>query len=80
LRSHKLAITQQALGLRLIEKGDTVEGRKFLQTSTQVLGSDKKIMFGIMLSYLPISLRKLVLQVFRQIRPRDYTEQVRLRI
>ncbi|MBD2694041.1 glycosyltransferase family 2 protein [Anabaena catenula] len=77
VRSHKLAITQQALGLRLIEKGDTVEGRRLLQQSTQVLGSDKKIMFGLMLSYLPISLRKLALQVFRQIRPKDYTEQVR---
>jgi glycosyltransferase involved in cell wall biosynthesis len=77
MRSHKLAITQQALGLRLIENGDTVEGRSFLQQSTQVLGSDRKIMFGLMLSYLPITLRKLALQLFRQIRPKDYTEQVR---
>ncbi|MBK1989594.1 glycosyltransferase family 2 protein [Sphaerospermopsis aphanizomenoides BCCUSP55] len=77
LRSHKLAVTQQALGLRLIEKGDSVEGRKLLQASSQVLGSDKKIMFGLMLSYLPISLRMWALLVFRRVRPKDYTEQVR---
>jgi glycosyltransferase involved in cell wall biosynthesis len=77
LRSHKLAITQQALGLRLIEKGDTVQGRRLLEESIRVLGSDKKIMFGLILSYLPMSLRKLALQFFRQMRPKDYTEQVR---
>lgn len=77
LRSHKLAVTQQVWGLRLIENGDSVEGRRLLQASTQVLGSDKKIMFGLMLSYLPLGLRKLALQVFRRLRPKDYTEQVR---
>ncbi|MEA5565875.1 glycosyltransferase family 2 protein [Anabaena sp. UHCC 0399] len=77
LRLQKLAATQRALGLRLIEKGDSVEGRRLLQQSTQLLGSDRTIMLGLILSYLPISLRKLVLQVFRQVRPKDYTEQVR---
>jgi glycosyltransferase involved in cell wall biosynthesis len=77
LRSHKLATTQQALGFRLIEKGDTMEGRRILHQSTQVLGSNRKIMFGLMLSYLPIGLRKLALQVFRRVGPKDYTEQVR---
>ncbi|MBD2296687.1 glycosyltransferase family 2 protein [Anabaena sphaerica FACHB-251] len=77
LRSHKLAVTQQVWGLRLIENGDSVEGRKLLQASSQVLGSDKKIMLGLMMSYLPIGLRKLALEVFRRVRPKDYTEQVR---
>lgn len=80
LRSDKLAITQQALGLRLIENGDSLEGRKFLQAASQILGSDRKILLGVILSYLPISLRKIALQIFRQIRPRDYTEQVREQI
>jgi glycosyltransferase involved in cell wall biosynthesis len=77
LRSHKLAGTQQILGLRLIENGDTVEGRKVLKASSQVLGSDKKIMLGLMMSYLPVGLRKFALEVFRRVRPKDYTEQVR---
>jgi hypothetical protein len=77
LRSQKLAGTQRALGLRLIEKGDSVQGRKLLHQSTEILGSDRRVMLGLMLSYLPISLRKLALQMFRQARPKDYTEQVR---
>jgi glycosyltransferase involved in cell wall biosynthesis len=77
MRSQKLAITQQALGLRLIENGETKVGRKYLQASSQVLGSDKKNLLGLMLSYLPTGLRKLALQGFRQVRPQDYTEQVR---
>ncbi|MBD2504387.1 glycosyltransferase family 2 protein [Anabaena azotica] len=77
LRLQKLAGTQRALGLRLIEKGDAVEGRKLLLQSTQVLGKGRKLMLGLLLSYLPIYLRKFALQVFRQLRPKDYTEQVR---
>lgn len=76
-RSHKLAVTQQVLGLRLIENGDNPEGRKFLQASSQVLGRDKKILLGLILSYLPMNLRNFALQTFRQLRPQDYTEQVR---
>jgi hypothetical protein len=41
------------------------------------LGSDKKIMLGLMMSYLPVGLRKFALEVFRRVRPKDYTEQVR---
>ncbi|NET74385.1 MAG: glycosyl transferase family 2, partial [Sphaerospermopsis sp. SIO1G2] len=77
LRSHKLATTQQVLGLRLIENGDTVEGRKVLQASSQVIGNDKKIILGLIMSYLPMGLRKLALDIFRQLRPQDYTEKVR---
>lgn len=77
LRSRKLAGTQQALGLRLIEKGDTAEGRRLLQESSRVLGSDRKVMLGLILSYLPASLRQFALQSFRQTRPKDYTERVR---
>lgn len=77
LRSHKLTTTQQVLGLRLIENGDTVEGRKILQASSQVLGKEKKVILGLIMSYLPVSLRKFALEVFRQVRSKDYTEQVR---
>ncbi|TAE60679.1 MAG: glycosyltransferase family 2 protein [Nostocales cyanobacterium] len=77
LRLQKLAGTQQILGLRLIENGDTAEGRKVLQASSQVLGNNNKTLMGLTLSYLPQSLRNLALQTFRQLRPQDYTEQVR---
>jgi glycosyltransferase involved in cell wall biosynthesis len=76
-RLKKLATTQQDLGLRLIEKGDTLAGRQLLQESNQVLGSSQRTKFGLMLSYLPGSLRQLSFQVFRQMRPKDYTERVR---
>jgi glycosyltransferase involved in cell wall biosynthesis len=73
----KLAQTKQDLGLRLIEKGDTVEGRKLLEESTQSLGNSRRTKLGLVLSYLPASLRQLAFQSFRQARPKDYTEQVR---
>jgi hypothetical protein len=73
----KLAATQQDLGLRLIEKGDTLEGRQLLYQSTQVIGNSPRATLGLIISYLPVSLRQLALQGFRQMRPKDYTEQVR---
>ncbi|MBE9127279.1 MULTISPECIES: glycosyltransferase family 2 protein [unclassified Coleofasciculus] len=77
VRIKKLAWTQEALGLRLIENGDTVKGRQMLRESVEVLGSSRKTQLGLILSYLPLSLRQLALQAFRQLRPKDYTEQVR---
>ena len=77
LRLVKLAATKQDLGLRLIEKGDTLEGRRLLQESSQVLGSSRRATLGLIMSYLPLSVRQLALQGFRQIRPKDYADQVR---
>lgn len=77
LRLIKLAGTQQALGLRMIEQGETLEGRRLLRESTRVLGGDRKTTLGLILSYLPISWRQLAFQGFRQIRSKDYAEQVR---
>lgn len=76
-RLKKLAITQQSLGLRLIEKGETEEGRNLLEKSSQVLGTSQKTKLGLILSYLPISFRQFVFELFRKLRPKDYTEQVR---
>jgi hypothetical protein len=73
----KLAATKQDLALRLIEKGDTLEGRRLLQESSQVLGSSRRATLGLIMSYLPVSVRQLALQGFRQIRPKDYADQVR---
>lgn len=76
LRLNKVAGIKQALALRLIENGDTSEGRQLLRESSQLLGS-RKAMLGLILSYLPVSMRQAALQSFRQIRPKDYAEQVR---
>lgn len=73
----KLAQTQQDLGLRLIENGETKEGRKLLEESKKTLGSSQRTNLGLVLSYLPGNLRQLVFQSFRKIRPQDYTEIVR---
>lgn len=77
LRVSKLALTQQALGLRLIEKGDTARGRELVRESVRVLGNSSKTKVGLILSYLPASLRNLALELFRQSRPKDYSERVR---
>jgi glycosyltransferase involved in cell wall biosynthesis len=77
LRIQKLAWTKEALGLRLIENGDTVQGRQMLQDVAEIIGSSRKAQLGVILSYLPLSLRQAALQLFRQMRPKDYTDQVR---
>ena len=48
-----------------------------LQEATQVLGGSRRTTLGLILSYLPASWRQLAFQRFRQVRPKDYTEQVR---
>lgn len=76
-RQKKLALLQQTLGLRLLEAGETDKGRNLLQQSTQLLGKNRRYQLAIILSYLPLSLRRLILEKFRAVRPKDYTEVVR---
>ncbi|MEL4896481.1 glycosyltransferase family 2 protein [Crocosphaera sp. Alani8] len=76
-RKTKLAQTQQDLGLRLIEKDQTKEGRKLLNSSKKILGGSKRTNLGLLMSYLPLNLRQLILDQFRQWKPKDYTEKVR---
>jgi glycosyltransferase involved in cell wall biosynthesis len=68
---------RRVLALRLIEKGDSQQGRKLLQEAQQSSGSSLRSAVGLVLSYLPIGLRQLVFQTFRQIRTKDYSERVR---
>ncbi len=76
-RINKLAITEQALGLRLIENNETNSGRELLLKSAQILGNSNKFKLAIVLSYLPLKLRQIALQIFRNIRSQDYSEKVR---
>ena len=77
LRLNKLAFTQRGLGLRLIEKGESKKGRELLQKSSQILGKSSRFYFGLVLSYLPASLRKILLDIVRNLKPKDYSAKVR---
>ncbi len=76
-RIYKAAKLKQDLALRLIEKGDTAEARQLLQEANQVLGTSNRAKAGLVLSYLPESLRQAAFNLFRQVRTKDYAEQVR---
>ena len=77
LRQKKLGQVQQILGLRLIEKGKTSQGREILKRSTQILGNSPRTTVSLILSYLPLTWRKLALDTIRRSRPQDYSARVR---
>ncbi len=77
LRLQKLASTKQDFGLRLIEKGETEKGRKLLQESMEFSGNSRRSQLGLILSYLPVNLRQFVLEIFRKLKPQDYSDRVR---
>jgi len=77
IRLNKLATTQQGLGLRLVEKGESDRGRKLLQQSLKHLGGSNRTYLGLVLSYLPHSWRIAIVQQFRNSRSQDYAEKVR---
>ena len=76
-RRSKIKGLKQALALRLIEKGETQQGRELLQDLEQVGPLSARAKVGRVLSYLPIGLRKWVFWSFRQVRSKDYSERVR---
>jgi glycosyltransferase involved in cell wall biosynthesis len=77
IKLQKLAGIQQGLGLRLIEKGEVIQGRQLLKQSQQVLGSSLRTKIGFAMSYLPLGWRQFALQLFRCLRRKDYSEKVR---
>ncbi|MGB7087209.1 MAG: glycosyltransferase [Phormidesmis sp.] len=76
-RIGKLQGLKQVLAMRLIEKGETQQGRTLINElkTSGVLSSRAKV--GQMLSYLPGWARQLAFQGFRQMRAQDYSEKVR---
>jgi glycosyltransferase involved in cell wall biosynthesis len=76
LRLAKIKELKQVLALRLIEKGDSRSGRQLLQ-DLQQSGLSRRALAGSLLSYIPLGLRQLIFQSFRQVRPKDYSERVR---
>jgi glycosyltransferase involved in cell wall biosynthesis len=77
LRILKLHGTKQSLALKLIENGENSEGRKLLKESSEYLGSSRKNILGLVLSYLPKEWRDFALQNWRKARPKDYSDKVR---
>jgi glycosyltransferase involved in cell wall biosynthesis len=65
VRRSRLADTQLVLGLRLIEAGDTQQGRQYVLNSQSTSSRAKA---GLMLSYLPLPLRKPAFQALRELR------------
>lgn len=78
IREKKLASTKQDLGLRLIERGYSQQGRKLLLESNQVLGKSSRSLLGLTLSYFPLNIRLFALELFRKIKPQDYAQKVRI--
>ncbi|NJL87474.1 MAG: glycosyltransferase [Leptolyngbyaceae cyanobacterium SM1_1_3] len=76
-RQDKIQVLKQVLALRLIEQGETHRGRQLLRELQQTQGLSLRARAGLLLSYLPLELRKTVFQSFRQVRPQDYSERVR---
>ena len=76
-RQRKMADLKQVLALRLIEKGETQRGRQLLAELKQAGPLSRRAQVGWGLSYLPVALRRLVFQGFRQVRTQDYSERVR---
>ena len=77
VREKRLGETQQILGVRLIEQGDSLKGRELIQQSLNTLGNSPKATLGLILSYFPLGLRQFALLVFRRIRSQDYARKVR---
>ena len=77
IRISKLNGLKQVLAMRLIEKGEAQRGRQLIQELADSGFLSSKVQVGRVLSYLPLGLRQLVFQGFRQLRPEDYSERVR---
>ncbi|MBE9065788.1 glycosyltransferase family 2 protein [Leptolyngbya cf. ectocarpi LEGE 11479] len=77
IRHAKLAGLKQVLAMRLIEKGDAQRGRQLIQELAARGPLSSKAKLGQVLSYLPLGLRQLAFQGFRQLRAEDYSERVR---
>jgi glycosyltransferase involved in cell wall biosynthesis len=76
-RQQKIQGLRQVLALRLLEKGETQRGRHLLQQLAQSGHRSRRAQVGFLLSYVPLPLRRLIFQSFRQVRPKDYSERVR---
>ncbi|MGC1307180.1 MAG: glycosyltransferase [Phormidesmis sp.] len=76
-RLSKLNGLKQVLAMRLIEKGETQQGRTLISELKAVGSLSNRAKVGQVLSYLPSWARQLAFQGFRQMRSKDYSEKVR---
>ncbi|MCC5897901.1 MAG: glycosyltransferase family 2 protein [Phormidium sp. BM_Day4_Bin.17] len=76
-RQQRLQDTRLLLGLRYIEGNQPQPGRKMLRTYREQHPSNRKALFGLLMSYLPSGLREQLWTLARQMTPRSYMEQMR---
>jgi hypothetical protein len=76
-RVAKLHGLKQVLAMRLIEKGESQQGRALIAELKMAGADSKRTQVGMVLSYVPMGLRQLVFQAFRKMRSQDYSERVR---
>jgi glycosyltransferase involved in cell wall biosynthesis len=76
-RQNSINGLKQVLALRLIEKGENQRGRQLLAELQQAGHRSRRAQVGMVLSYLPLALRRWVFNSFRKTRPQDYSERVR---
>ncbi|PZO18270.1 MAG: glycosyl transferase family 2 [Leptolyngbya foveolarum] len=77
IRQDRVTELKQVLAMRLIEKGETQQGRTLIAELKNVGKLSTRAKVGQALSYMPQGIRQLVFKGFRQIRAKDYSEKVR---
>ena len=77
MRTAMLNGTRQVLALRLIEGGDSQQGRMIISELKTMGALTRRARIGAALSYLPRWVRQLIFDGFRQVRAKDYSEKVR---
>ncbi|PSB03457.1 glycosyl transferase family 2, partial [filamentous cyanobacterium Phorm 46] len=69
VRLQRIAETQLALGLRLIEVGETAKGRRMVRSGKSI--SEAKMWAGLGLSLLPVKLRGKAFAAVRELLKRE---------
>lgn len=77
IRRSRLAEVNLNLGLRLVETGESQQGREYIQSAMELMGSSKKAQLGLILSYVPLPLRQGIFQLLRNLRSPDDGTKIR---
>ncbi|MEM9543409.1 MAG: glycosyltransferase family 2 protein [Cyanobacteria bacterium P01_E01_bin.42] len=76
-RRARLGHVKLTLGLRSIETGQTQRGRELLRSSIDSIGSSPKTTLGLILSYIPLTLRQWIWRSLQNLRAPNYAEKMR---
>lgn len=78
IQQYKLAGTQQALAMRLLQIGESFRARKLLQASELILGKSLKTSLAYFFSWLPKIFIQVATKILRYLRAKNYTDRVRI--